>query len=113
MDKYSKCFYHFYRKWILAWCYWTFIIWGALNALYFLPLLLLKKNRLNTNTVAQGKSLPSFKELFQMLFTFGITVLAWVFFRAENIGHALNYISTIFSKSLISLPGFKNPSLSI
>jgi len=92
---------------------WTFVIWGALNALYFLPLLLLKKNRINTNTVAQGKSLPSVKELFQMLLTFSITVLAWVFFRAENIGHAINYISAIFSKSLISMPGFKKPYLAI
>ncbi|MEQ9581622.1 MAG: MBOAT family O-acyltransferase, partial [Arenibacter sp.] len=27
---------------------WTFVIWGFLNALYFLPLLLLNKNRVNT-----------------------------------------------------------------
>ena len=29
---------------------WTFIIWGALNAVYFLPLLLTKRNRKNTTT---------------------------------------------------------------
>ncbi len=85
---------------------WTFIIWGALNALYFVPLLLLGKNRVNTNTVAEGKYLPSIKEFFQMAVTFGLTVLAWVFFRAENIGHAFNYLSTIFSKSLLSIPHF-------
>ncbi len=85
---------------------WTFIVWGALNALYFLPLLLLKKNRANTNTVAQGKYLPSIKELFQIGLTFSLTVLAWVFFRAENIEHALHYLSTIFSKSLLSIPHF-------
>jgi D-alanyl-lipoteichoic acid acyltransferase DltB (MBOAT superfamily) len=34
---------------------WTFLIWGFLNALYFLPLLLMKKNRAHTNTVAEGK----------------------------------------------------------
>ncbi len=83
---------------------WTFIVWGALNAVYFLPLLLLKKNRINMDTVAQGSLLPSFKELFQMLVTFGLTVLAWVFFRAESVGHALNYLSGIFSKSLFTMP---------
>ena len=31
---------------------WTFIVWGLLNALYFLPLLLLYKNRKNLDTVA-------------------------------------------------------------
>tara|TARA_B110000902_G_C14275443_1_gene574728 strand:- start:923 stop:2005 length:1083 start_codon:yes stop_codon:yes gene_type:complete len=31
---------------------WTFIVWGALNAVYFLPLLLLNKNRNNLDVVA-------------------------------------------------------------
>ena len=83
---------------------WTFIVWGALNALYFLPLLLLNKNRSNTDTVAKGKYLPSFKELYQIGITFSLTVLAWVFFRAENIGHAITYLSTIFSHSIFDYP---------
>ena len=85
---------------------WTFIVWGMLNALYYMPLLLLGKNRANTNTVAEGKYIPSIKEFFQMTLTFVLTVLAWIFFRAENIGHALSYLSTIFSKSLLSMPYF-------
>ena len=85
---------------------WTFIIWGALNAIYFLPLLLTNNNRNNLETVAQGKLLPSIKELSFMLLTFGLTVFAWIFFRAENIGHALSYLSTIFSKSLFTIPEF-------
>jgi D-alanyl-lipoteichoic acid acyltransferase DltB (MBOAT superfamily) len=90
---------------------WTFIVWGALNALYFLPLLLLNKNRTNTNTVAQGKHLPSFKEFYQIGITFSLTVLTWIFFRAENIGHALNYLSTIFSKTLFSIPEIRPRNL--
>ncbi len=81
---------------------WTFIIWGALNAIYFLPLLLLNKNRINTNIVAQGKYLPNIKELGQMTFTFFLTLLAWVFFRADNVSHAITYLQNIFSKSLFS-----------
>jgi len=83
---------------------WTFIIWGALNAIYFLPLLLLNKNRINTNIVAQGKFLPTAREFFNISATFWLTVLAWVFFRAENINHALTYLSTIFSKSFFTIP---------
>lgn len=83
---------------------WTFIVWGALNAIYFLPLLLTKNNRNNIEIVAQGKYLPSAKELLLMLITFGLTVFAWIFFRAENIGHAISYISGIFSFSLFSIP---------
>lgn len=85
---------------------WTFIAWGALNAIYFLPLLLINKNRSNLDTVAQNKYLPTLRELVHMLTTFGLTVFAWIFFRAENIDHAFNYISGIFSSSVFEIPDF-------
>ncbi|MCF7568643.1 MBOAT family protein [Sabulilitoribacter arenilitoris] len=87
---------------------WTFIIWGALNAFYFLPLLLTNNNRNNINTVAQGRYLPNFKELFSILITFGLTVFAWIFFRATNLSHAISYISGIFSSTLIKIPDIEN-----
>jgi D-alanyl-lipoteichoic acid acyltransferase DltB (MBOAT superfamily) len=85
---------------------WTFIAWGFLNALYFTPLLLLKKNRLHRNTVAVGRLLPNGKDLLSMIATFALTVFAWIFFRAENIAHAFGYISGIFSRSLLTIPVF-------
>ena len=84
---------------------WTFIAWGFLNALYFLPLLLTNKNRKHTTSVvAQHHSLPNIKELIHISFTFLLTVLAWVFFRANNLSHAFNYLKGIASKSIFSLP---------
>lgn len=83
---------------------WNFIVWGGLNALYFLPLLLLKQNRKNLNDVAENSNLPSLRVLFQIAVTFSLTVFAWIFFRAENIGHAFGYIKGIFSWSLFSVP---------
>ena len=83
---------------------WTFIFWGGLNALYFLPLLLLKRNRKNLNDVAESSNFPSVMVLFQIAVTFSLTVFAWIFFRAENIGQAFSYIRRIFSRSLFSLP---------
>lgn len=85
---------------------WTFIVWGTLNAIYFLPLLLTKNNRNNLETVAQGKFLPDIKEFSFMLLTFGLTVFAWIFFRADDIGHAISYISEILSPSLFTIPKF-------
>jgi D-alanyl-lipoteichoic acid acyltransferase DltB (MBOAT superfamily) len=43
---------------------WTFIIWGLLHALFFLPLLVFKMNRKNINSVAENKFFPNIKELF-------------------------------------------------
>ena len=83
---------------------WTFIVWGALNALYFLPLMLANKNRNHLEIVAQNKLLPTFKEFFGMFLTFWLTVFAWIFFRAESIGHAISYISGIISPSLFTIP---------
>ena len=81
---------------------WTFIVWGALNALYFLPLLLSNKNRVNTDLVAEGKYVPTIKELCQMLLTFLLTLIAWIFFRADSVTHALSYLNQMFSPSLFS-----------
>lgn len=88
---------------------WTFIVWGFLNALYFLPLLLANKNRNYVdNVVAEGKYLPSYKEFMAMFGTFLLTVLAWIFFRAENISHAFSYIKGIFDSSILTFPKFYN-----
>lgn len=71
---------------------WTFIVWGALNALYIIPLVFFKQNRKNTNIVAENSFFPSVKELGQMLLTFALTTLAWVFFRAETVKDAFLYL---------------------
>ena len=92
---------------------WTFIVWGFLNALYFLPLMLLGKNRKNTNTVAEGKLFISFKEIIQIAITFFLTNIAWVFFRAENVTKAFKYLKIVFSKSLLTLPDLSEISLVI
>ncbi|HET8860548.1 MBOAT family O-acyltransferase [Marivirga sp.] len=78
---------------------WTFIVWGALNAVYFLPLLLMGKNRKNTDTVAENRILPNLRELWQMGTTFALTCLAWVFFRSESVGDAWKYLAGIFSSN--------------
>jgi hypothetical protein len=72
---------------------WTFVIWGAIHALLFVPLILLKRNRkYTTDVVAEGKLLPSLKDVFAMGSTFALVCLAWVFFRADTVSEAINYI---------------------
>lgn len=83
---------------------WTFIVWGFLNAVYFIPLLVLNKNRNHLEIVAKGKILPSINEIFKMGTTFFLTLIAWVFFRAENVKDAFQYLSAMFSKSMFSIP---------
>jgi len=83
---------------------WTFIMWGLLNALYFIPLLLMNRNRQNLEVVAQNSFFPSFKEVFQMGITFFLSTIAWIFFRAESMTQAWEIILKIFSTSSFALP---------
>ncbi len=77
---------------------WTFIFWGAIHAFLFLPLLLTNKNRSNL-----GKSNYQMSDLPKILFTFLFVCLAWVFFRADSLSEAFNYLAGMFN--------IENPSL--
>lgn len=83
---------------------WTFIVWGLLNAIYFLPLLLLNRNRKNIEVVSKENLFPHVFDFFKIIITFSLTVFAWIFFRADNLPHAFQYIEGVFSVSLFSIP---------
>jgi D-alanyl-lipoteichoic acid acyltransferase DltB (MBOAT superfamily) len=75
---------------------WTFILWGLINAVYFIPLLISDKNRTHLEIVAKGKKLPTLKEVLHILVTFGLTTFAWIIFRANTVTEAFSYIKRIF-----------------
>jgi len=86
---------------------WTFIAWGLLNAIYFIPLMLVNKQHDNIGTVAAHSFFPTIREAFGMVVTFSLTAFAWIFFRSDSIHQALDYVSRLFSKSLFSLPEYR------
>jgi len=92
---------------------WTFILWGAFHAVLFLPLLIFGRNRLHTNTVAEGRILPSLKETAQMTLTFVLVVIGWIFFRAPSVSVAFKYMADLWSGSLFTLPTFRATTLGV
>lgn len=86
--------------------HWKFIVWGALNAIYFMPLLLMNKNRKNIDTAAKEKIFPSVTEMLQMVITFSAIFISWIFFRSESLYDAFLYIRRMFHASLFSFPEF-------
>lgn len=76
---------------------WTFIVWGLLNAIYFLPLLLQNKNRSNMGEIKITFNTSGLKTILHILATFCITCLAWIFFRAKSITEAFGYLQRMFS----------------
>jgi D-alanyl-lipoteichoic acid acyltransferase DltB (MBOAT superfamily) len=85
---------------------WTFIAWGVYHAMLFMPLLLLHKNRMNTDTIAMNRFFPTVKEFFQMGLTFFLVVLGWVLFRSNSIQQGLDIFSKIFSTTIVSIPKY-------
>ncbi len=78
---------------------WTFVLWGFVCALGFVPYLLLDKNKRYETVVAEGKILPSIKEFFQMSGVTLFIMLSMILFRSENIYDAYGYAKGLFSCS--------------
>ncbi|GBU08117.1 O-acyltransferase [Bacteroidales bacterium] len=87
---------------------WTFLAWGFLHALYMMPSIFLQTNRKNLDVVASGKSCPSLRELGSMLRSFILVALALIFFRSQNMDHALSYLAGVFSPTLFTLPSIES-----
>ena len=69
---------------------WIVIVWGSIHGLLFVPLLLMNRNRMYlSETRLSLNNLPS------LFVTFVLVVLAWIFFRAESINLALDYLLSI------------------
>lgn len=95
---------------------WTFIAWGFINALYFIPLLLLKRNRNNIEEFELGLNFSSLRIIINILITFIMTCFAWIFFRAKTINDAILYIKRMvtdmrFSEQYFSIERYSNELL--
>lgn len=75
---------------------WTFVIWGALNGVYLIVGAATKTLRKSIVQYIKLDMYPVLNESFQVVITFGLTCLAWIFFRAESIFDALLIIKKIF-----------------
>ncbi|MDC1325660.1 MBOAT family protein [Ulvibacter sp.] len=76
---------------------WTFVFWGLINALYFLPLLLFNKNRKYLDSASIRFNKAGITNFFNIITTFLLVVLAWVFFRSNTINIAFAYLKRLFT----------------
>ncbi|MBX2972678.1 MAG: MBOAT family protein [Flavobacteriales bacterium] len=66
---------------------WTFINWGLLHGVYHIP-------RIASDAKTRRDD-ATLRELPAMLLTFLLVLVAWVFFRAEDMRHALDYLDAM------------------
>lgn len=74
---------------------WTYLAWGLLHALFFVPLILTGRNRRYLDHSDDTRTWPALATLMRMLGTFALVCLAWVFFRAASITEAMAYLGGI------------------
>ncbi len=68
---------------------WTFLIWGSLNGCYLIASSLTKDWRRSIVKAVRLDRLPRVHAVLQVAVTFALTCLAWIFFRANDIGDAV------------------------
>ncbi len=71
---------------------WSFVIWGALHALYLIVGQLSRRLRRRVARRTGLASRPSLHRAFQVVVTFNLVSFAWIFFRAPTLTKALEYL---------------------
>ena len=77
---------------------WTFVLWGLLHGLYFIPLII--KGTFNKKKkVVKGQMFPTIKQLLNTLGTFMIISLTLVLFRVDTIADGIGYYKHLLTFS--------------
>lgn len=74
---------------------WTFIVWGALHGVYLVFGALTRSLRMRFVAFLGMAKIPCVLHLFQVLITFVLVSLGWVFFRAATIHDAWSIIERL------------------
>jgi D-alanyl-lipoteichoic acid acyltransferase DltB (MBOAT superfamily) len=72
---------------------WTFVVWGGLHGFYLVFSLLSEKFREKLVNLLGLRRFPTLHKIWQVLATFCLVLLSWVFFRARSVGEAFYIIS--------------------
>lgn len=75
---------------------WTFIIWGAIHGFYMVFAIWTFKYREKFNNVIGISKFPNLYKLFQVLVTFVLVYVSWIFFRANNLNDAIYILKNHF-----------------
>ena len=67
---------------------WTFVVWGFIHAIFFIPTIYLPKGVFSSKNLIFGRII----DLSKMILTFSLVCVGWVFFRSESISHAAEYL---------------------
>lgn len=76
---------------------WTFVIWGLLHGIYQIMGDLTRAPRQKLYEIGKVKKDSFSFKLGQVLTTFVLVDIAWIFFRADELGDAIGYCTRMFT----------------
>lgn len=83
---------------------WTFVLWGLMNGLFFLPYIFTNSMTRYKEEPGSGRILPGWKEALGMIITFNLITFSRVLFKAKDIPAALTYYKGLFLNFSLDLP---------
>lgn len=69
---------------------WNYLVWGAIHGLMYIPFFVNKAHQ-NLHPDSFWMKLP------KIFLTFSVVCIAWIFFRADSLGQAVDYLGHIWS----------------
>jgi len=106
---------------LVTWCLtglwhganYTFIIWGMIHGFFLIIYKLQTKPRKRIFQKLGINIKNRSVIIVETLITLFIVIIAWIFFRADNLKEAILYLDGLFSKSLISIPQFRGRTMAL
>lgn len=84
---------------------WAYVTWGVLHGIYFLPLLYGRGPKAQWEETTVGRLRSSARRLFATGATFAAVLLSWVFFRADSVMQAFEYLGAMGTGKWMVSPG--------
>lgn len=75
---------------------WTFVVWGLINAVFFIPQLVFNWKQ-EPVALLDNRASYSWMDWLRVLATFAIVCLGWLFFRAPSLADGMAYIRQIIA----------------
>src|ERR1700757_148691 len=81
---------------------WTYIFWGLYHGILFLPMFLKKKQKNDIDIVKNTFFVfPSFKNFCQIMFTYLLVNIGWIFFRSDNMRQSISILQSIVKNNFL------------
>jgi len=78
---------------------WNYIFWGFLHGTYLSIYIFIKKRKKVAKIIAENKLFTNLKNLCNILFTFLLVLVGWIFFRVSTISEGIHYVNNIFNNN--------------